>query len=426
MAESTRRDFLSASALGAAALLAPGGVHAAADDSLKVGVIGCGGRGTGAALDHLHGNPTNKIVAIADVFDDRVKSFMANVKKDKKVGSQMAVTPETTFVGLDAYQKVLNSGIDIVILATPPGFRPVHLDAAIRSDKHINVFTEKPVAVDAAGIRKVLALVDVATKKGIAVVAGTQRRHQKGYIDAIRQIKEDKAIGDIVAARVYWNNSGSIWFHPRKEGMSDVAYQLYNWYHFNWLCGDHIVEQHVHNLDVANWVLGAHPNRCVGMGGRVRPCNDPKVDGQIFDHFAIEYEYNNGLIVQSYCRQIDNCNPGNISEVFVGTKGTCFMEDGQWTINGKPCAQDSPTNRYVQEHIDLVASIRSGKPLNELQTVAESTMTAIMGRMSAYTGRGLTWEQAMKSKQDTMPADLKWDMSMDVSPVPYPGKTKLI
>jgi predicted dehydrogenase len=423
MSETTRRDFLTAaSAVGAAAILAPGGVYAAADAGMKIGVIGCGGRGTGAAEDHLTGNPHNKIVAIADVFEDRAKNFSGYIKK--KFGERFAATADTTFVGLDAYKKVLDAGVDLVILATPPGFRPVHLEAAVKARK--NIFCEKPVAVDAAGIRKVLGLVEESKKLGLAIVAGTQRRHQKGYIDTVRQIQEEKVIGDIVAARVYWNNSGSIWFHGRQNGMTDLAYQLYNWYHFNWLCGDHIVEQHVHNLDVANWVLGQHPKRCVGMGGRVRPCSDPNVDGQIFDHFAIEYEYNNGLIVQSYCRQIDNCNPGNISEVFIGTKGTCHMQDGQWYINGKECAKDSPVNRYVQEHIDLVASISAGKPLNELQNVAESTMTAIMGRMSAYTGRGLTWEQAMKSKQDTMPAELTWNMSLPVSPVPYPGKTKLV
>jgi predicted dehydrogenase len=424
MTEATRRTFLAAGAAGAAAMLAPGGVFAAADDTLKVGVIGCGGRGTGAAIDHLTGNPDSRIVAVGDVFEDRAKSLLNNVGKDKKVGKQLSVAPDKVFVGLDAYKKVLDAGVDLVILATPPGFRPVHLEAAVKARK--NIFTEKPVAVDAAGIRRVLALVDEAKQNNLAIVAGTQRRHQKGYIDTIRQIKEDKAIGDIVAARVYWNNSGSIWFHPRQRDVSDVAYQLRNWYHFNWLCGDHIVEQHVHNLDVANWVLGQHPKRCVGMGGRIRPCKDPNVDGHIFDHFAIEYEYDNGLIVQSYCRQIDNCNPGNISEVFIGTKGTCVMYDGQWTINGKEVATDSPINRYVQEHIDLVESIRKGKPLNELQNVAESTMTAIMGRMSAYTGQALTWERAMKSKEDTMPTELSMDMQLSVSPLPYPGKTKLV
>ena len=422
MSETNRRDFLAAGALGAAALLAPGGVFGAGDDVIKVGVVGCGGRGTGAAVNHLQGNKNVKIVAIADVFEDRVKSFVNNIKKDKSVGDRLAVTPETMFVGLDGYQKVLDSGIDLVILATSPGFRPLHLEAAVKAGKHI--FCEKPVAVDAAGIRKVLGLVAESKKKNLAIVAGTQRRHQKGYIDTIRMLQEDKAIGDILSARVYWNNSGSIWFHPRKEGMSDVAYQISNWYHFNWLCGDHIVEQHVHNLDVANWVLGGHPQRAVGMGGRVRPCTDPNVDGQIFDHFAIEYEYNNGLIVQSYCRQIDNCNPGNISEVFIGTKGTCYMNDGHYTINGKEVAKDGQVDRYVQEHTDLVKSIRAGKPLNELQQVAESTMTAIMGRMSAYSGQGLTWAQAMKAKQDTMPANLTLDMKLEVSAVPYPGKTK--
>jgi myo-inositol 2-dehydrogenase / D-chiro-inositol 1-dehydrogenase len=423
MTKASRRDFLAASAVGAAAALAPAGVYAKADDFIKIGVIGCGGRGTGAALNTLEGNPNVRITAIGDVFAASTKSFLTNVKKGKHTGDRLAVTPETTFIGLDAYQKVLDSGVDLVILATPPGFRPIHLEAAVKAGKHI--FTEKPVAVDAAGIRKVLALVEESKKKNIAIVAGTQRRHQRGYLETIAKLQNDKAIGDIVAGRVYWNNSGSIWFRPRKEGMSDVEYQIHNWYHFNWLCGDHICEQHVHNLDVANWVLGSHPLRCVGMGGRVRPCKDPNVDGHIFDHFAIEYEYPNGVIVQSYCRQINNCSPGNISEAFVGTKGVCKMS-GNFEINGADAANDKGSLPYVQEHIDLINSIKSGKPLNELQNVAESTMTAIMGRMSAYTGRGLTWEVALKSKEDLMPTNLAWDGKLEAYPVPVPGVNKLV
>ncbi len=408
-------------AVGAAAILAPGGVFAAADDALKIGVIGCGGRGTGAAINTLDGNKNVKITAIADVFDDRIKSFTSNVRK--KHGDRLAVTPETTFVGLDGYQKVIDSGVNLVILATPPGFRPIHLEAAVKAGKH--VFCEKPVAVDPAGVRKCLEVVEEANKKKLSIVAGTQRRHQRGYLDSITRLK-DNAIGDILAGRVYWNNSGSIWFRPRKEGMSDTAYQLYNWYHFCWLCGDHIVEQHVHNLDVANWVMGTHPKRCVGMGGRVRPYHDANVDGHIFDHFAVEYEYPNGAIVQSYCRQIDGCSPGDISEAFIGTKGNCHFWDGRWEINGNESGRDSGPDRYVQEHIDLVSSIVAGKPLNELQNVTESTMTAIMGRMSTYTGKPVTWEQALKSKLDLMPLDLKFDGKLEAYALPIPGKTKLI
>ena len=418
-----RRTFLTTSAIGAAAVLAPSGVFAAADETIKIGVIGCGGRGRGAAIDTLEGNKNVRITAIGDVFESSLKSFKDNVGKSKFTGDRLAVTPETTFIGLDAFQKVIDSGVDLVILASPPGFRPQHLEAAVKAGKHI--FTEKPVAVDAAGIRKVLALVEESKKKNLAIVAGTQRRHQKGYLDTIAKLQNDKAIGDIVAGNVYWNNTNSIWFRPRKEGMSDVEYQIHNWYHFNWLCGDHICEQHVHNLDVANWVMGAHPVRCVGMGGRVRPCENPNVDGQIFDHFAVEYEYPNGVIINSYCRQIDNCNPGNQSEHFVGTKGVTHMKDGAWDINGQETGKHD-MKPYVQEHIDLINSIKSGKPLNELQQVTESTMTAIMGRMAAYGGRGLTWDQAMKSKEDTMPANLKWDGKLEVSAVPYPGKTKFI
>lgn len=422
MSETTRREFLTAGAVGAAAIVAPSGVYAAADDTLKIGVIGCGGRGTGATINSLDGNKDIKITAIADVFDSSIKSFIREVSK--KNASRLAVTPETTFVGLDAYQKVIDSGVDLVILATPPGFRPTHLEAAVKAGKH--VFCEKPVAVDPAGIRKCLAVADEAKKKNLAIVAGTQRRHQRGYLDSIAKLKNDNAIGDILGGRVYWNNSGSIWFRPRHDGMSDTAYQLHNWYHFAWLCGDHIVEQHVHNLDVANWVMGANPLRCIGMGGRVRPYNNANVDGHIFDHFAVEYEYPNGVIVQSYCRQIDGCNPGDISESFIGTKGKCKFEDGNWEINGQSSGRDSGPDRYVQEHIDLINSIRAGKPLNELAQVTNSTLTAIMGRMSTYTGRPVTWDQALNSKLNLMPADLKFDGKLEAYTLPIPGKTKLI
>jgi len=424
MTETNRREFLAVGAAGAAAILSPAGVHANAPDVIKIGVIGCGGRGTGAALNTLEGNPNVQISAVGDVFAHRTNTCINSIKKSK-YADRLTVTPETTYVGLDAFQKVIDSGVQMVILASPPGFRPTHLEAAVK--KGLNIFTEKPVATDVAGIQKVMGLVEESKKKGLAIVAGTQRRHQKGYLQTIAKLQNDKAIGDILAARVYWNNTNSIWFRKREEGMSDVAYQLHNWYHFCWLCGDHIVEQHVHNLDVANWVLGAHPIRCSGMGGRVRPCTDPNVDGHIFDHFAVEYEYPNGVIVQSYCKQIDNCSPGNVSESFLGTKGNAKMWDGGWEINGAEAVpgigKETP---YVQEHIDLVESIKSGKPLNELLTVAESTLTAIMGRMSTYTGKPLTWEQALKSKESLVPTGLTFDGKLEAYSVPVPGKTKLI
>ena len=274
--QTSRRDFIAASATAASAFAFAGGVHAQSGDAIKVGLIGCGGRGTGAAVNILEASALAKIPikiqTLGDVFDHRINGSLAEMKK-KDAGSVTA-TPDSCFVGFDAYKKVLATDIDLVLLATPPGFRPMHLEAAVEAGK--NIFAEKPVAVDVTGIRKVLALVEKVKAKKLAVVAGTQRRHQAGYQTLIKQV-HDGAIGEITSARAYWNG-GDIWFNPRKEGMSDVQYQLHNWYHFLWLCGDHIVEQHVHNLDVMNWALQGHPIKATGMGGRsnrrVRPDAD--------------------------------------------------------------------------------------------------------------------------------------------------------
>lgn len=298
-----RRNFLKTSAVaGVAATTSFAGAFAAGNETIKVGLIGCGGRGTGAVRNILDAESTIngangkvEIVAVGDVFKERAqgaaKSFTSKDPKSafSKYSNQVKVTPETTFDGLDAYQKVLNAGVDLVILATPPGFRPYHLEAAVKANKHI--FCEKPVCVDATGARKCFSLVDESKKKNIAIVAGTQRRHQKGYIETIKRI-HDGALGNVISARVAWNSGGSppIWFNPRRKGETDAAYQLRNWYHFLWVCGDHIVEQHVHNLDVANWVIGDRPIRATGMGGRAsRPGGsngDPNEFGQIWDHFA--------------------------------------------------------------------------------------------------------------------------------------------
>jgi myo-inositol 2-dehydrogenase / D-chiro-inositol 1-dehydrogenase len=421
-----RREFLTTGAIATAATLASGGVFAAGNDVIKVGLIGCGGRGTGAAMDCLKADENVKLIAMGDVFKNRLDGCLNRLTKnnDKRIKEKVDVKPDQCFVGLDAYKKVVDSGVDLVLLATPPGFRPQHLDYAIKAKKH--VFTEKPVAVDAPGIRKVLALVDEAKKNNTAVVAGTQRRHQKGYIDTIKQL-HDGAIGNIVSARCYWNGDG-IWFNDRKDGMSDVAYQIANWYHFLWVCGDHIVEQHVHNLDVINWVLKSHPIKAYGMGGRLgggkhRPDGDPAVVGHIFDHFAVEYEYPNGVRAFSFCRHQPG-TWGSVSEAVQGTKG--WSQVNAYTIDGKPVGEDTNISAYEQEHIDLIQSIRAGKPLNELQAVTESTMTAIMGRMATYTGKALTWDQALNSKEDTFPKDLTWDMQLPAPALPVPGKTKFV
>lgn len=436
MSKSNRRDFLKASAAAAGVAASIGGASAfvAGNDTIKVGLIGCGGRGTGAVRDILEAeekingaNPKVEITAVADVFKHKAEGAAKAFKSDnpkssyRKYVNQIKVTPETTFDGLDAYEKLLNSGVDLVILATPPGFRPYHLEAAIKANK--NIFCEKPVAVDATGARKCFALAEESKKKNIAIVAGTQRRHQQPYIDTIAKI-HDNAIGDIVEARCAWNNNG-IWFNERQEGMKDGTYQISNWYHFLWLCGDHIVEQHVHNLDVINWIMNDHPVKAIGMGGRAtRPVGKPSEVGQIWDHFAVEYEYKNGVKLHSYCRHIPGDN--DVSEAVVGTKGNARTADhAYYLINGKPVVAEDDTKPYVQEHIDLLNSIRAGKPLNELKQVTESTFTAILGRNSAYACRTLKWDDALAANEDTMPKHLTLDMSIPVTPSPTPGSWRL-
>jgi len=419
----SRRDFLRTSAVSAAAVIGSGafpfatGAWAAGSDELRVGVIGCGGRGTGAAENCCESSEGVKIVALGDAFKDRVDGSLANLKTKEAVKGKLDVTPERCFTGFDAYKKVIDCGVDMVILATPPGFRPAQFRYAIEAGKH--VFMEKPVAVDAPGFRTVIAAGELATQKKLGVVAGTQRRHAANYLETIKRLREG-AIGDMVAAQCYWNQGG-LWMHSRKPEWSDMEWQLRNWLYFTWLSGDHIVEQHVHNVDVINWVMGTHPIKALGMGGRqVR--TDPAY-GHIFDHFTIEYEYPNGARLMSMCRQIDGC-ASNVSERVQGTKGTSncgnmIRGSTEWKFEG-----ENP-GAYVQEHADLIASIRAGKPLNESQQVAESCLTAIMGRMSAYTGQEITWDMAMNSKEDLMPATLEFG-PLPTPPVAVPGKTQFI
>jgi predicted dehydrogenase len=431
---STRRDFLKTSAAaGVAATVSTAGVFAAGNDTIKIGLIGCGGRGSGAVLDSLraeekiNGNsPKTEIVAIGDAFKTKADRLARDFHNDDpkknpylKYTKQIKVTPDTTFGGLDAYEKVINLS-DLVILATPPGFRPYHLEAAIRAGK--NIFCEKPVCVDAAGARKCYTLAEESKKKNLAIVAGTQRRHQKGYLETIKQIN-DGAIGEVVSARCSWNGS-PIWFHDREQGMSDAAYQINNWYHFLWTCGDHIVEQHVHNLDVINWILNDHPVRAVGMGGRtIRKSGDPNEVGQIWDHFAVEYEYKNGLRMFSFCRQVPG-GSGDVSESVVGTTGRAYLRDGEWTINHKPSGSDD-ISPYVQEHIDLLNCIRAGKPLNELKQVTDSTFTAVLGRDASYAEKWIKWDDLLASAENTMPPKLTMESSLTATPAPIPGTWKL-
>jgi len=414
----TRRAFLKTSAGVTAAAVASnvlGWSYAYPDgsDRLRVGVIGCGGRGTGAARDCANASPGVEIVALGDLFRDRVDACRQNLSD---LGERNKVTDDRCFAGFDAYLKVIQSGVDMVILATPPGFRPAHFKAAIDAGKH--VFMEKPVAVCPAGVRMILESSLLASQKRLGVVAGTQRRHQAGYVETIKRI-HDGALGKIVAAQCYWNQGG-LWAVQRQPQWTDMEWQIRNWLYFTWLSGDHIVEQHIHNLDVINWVLRSHPVKCMGMGGRqVR--TDP-VYGNIYDHFAIEYEYPEGVKVLSMCRQIDGC-ASRVSEYIIGTRGT--SDPSSWIRGQAPYKFEGEINPYVQEHTDLINSIRSGKPLNEGQTVAESTLTAIMGRMSAYTGQEVSWEQALNSKLSLVRDKCEFGPS-PVDPVAVPGKTPLI
>jgi myo-inositol 2-dehydrogenase / D-chiro-inositol 1-dehydrogenase len=415
----TRRDFLKTATTAALATAVTDSFAMAApvtgSDAIRIGLIGCGGRGSGAVDDAIGSSQGVSLVAMGDLFPDRLTEARTRLKS--KFGAAIDVPDDRAFTGFDAYKKVLAADVNYIILATPPGFRPIHLAAAVGAGKH--VFTEKPVAVDGPGIRAVLDVYEQAKAKGLGIAAGTQRRHQTGYVETMKRI-HDGAIGRVVSARCYWNQ-GFLWKKDREAGWTDAEWQIRNWLYFTWLSGDHIVEQHVHNIDVVNWAMQAHPVRALALGGRqVRTGSD---FGHIFDHFAVDYEYADGTPLMSMCRQIGGCD-NSVSESLAGEKGSCQVD--KYTIAGaKAWKFPEKDNRpYVQEHADFIAAIRKGTPYNELKTVAESTLTAIMGRMSAYTGKAVTWEQALNSKETLLPANLTFG-PLPTPPVPMPGQTSL-
>jgi predicted dehydrogenase len=418
-----RRTFLktTAAGLGVAPALfgAPARAWAQGRDTIRVGLVGCGGRGTGAARDLVTGADGIEIVAMGDLMHDRLEQSRTQLKE--AIAASYKVDDLHAFTGFDAYQRVIESDIDLVILATPPGFRPAHLAAAVDAGKHI--FTEKPVAVDPVGVRSVIATADLARQKNLAIVAGTQRRHDPRYNEIMKRV-HDGAIGEITGGQVYWNQGG-LWNFERRAGMSDTEWQIRNWLYFTWISGDHIVEQHIHNLDVANWALGGPPVRANGVGGR-QSRQDPSY-GHIFDHFAIELEYANGARVLSMCRQQDG-TARYVGERFTGTRGTASPSDRNPWIRGTAEWQwqqeGEPVNPYVQEHTDLIASIRAGTPLNEGRQVAESTLTAILAREAAYTGQDITWDEIMASNLDLTPGNIAFG-PMPFPPVAQPGLTKL-
>jgi myo-inositol 2-dehydrogenase / D-chiro-inositol 1-dehydrogenase len=425
-----RRGFLKTGAAVSGLALAAGYGRVAAgagagSDELRVGLVGCGARGTGAVRNIIQGKvPGVKLVAMGDLFKDRLDESLKNLQKVEGVGDTLAVTPDKMFVGFDAYQKVLATECNYVILASPPGFRPTHLKAAIAAGKH--VFTEKPMAVDGPGIRTCFEVAEDADKQKLSIGVGLQRHHSKGYVEALKRIKSG-AIGDVIGGRAFWLQR-DLWFKVRQPNWTDAEWQIRNWLYFTWLAGDHIVEQHIHNIDVLQWAVGKPPVAAVGMGGRQQRV-DPNY-GHIYDHFAVDFEYPNGVQVLSMARQIPGCH-NDISEHVIGTKGRADLANNKWSISGWRRGPGwshegtKDTDPYVQEHIDLIAAIRKGKPYNELKAATESNLAAIMGRMSAYTGKRVTWEQALSSKEALAPAEVKFG-KLEVAKVAIPGTTEVI
>jgi myo-inositol 2-dehydrogenase / D-chiro-inositol 1-dehydrogenase len=414
----TRRTFLRSATAAAAATTMAGsvdrlvGAYAAGSDEIKVGLVGCGGRGTGAALNVLKAAPGVRIVSLADAFQDRVDACRAALAKQ---APDVATVPQDhCFVGLDAYRQILETDINYVILASPPGFRPQHIAAALEAGKHI--FAEKPVAVDAAGVRQCIALAEQVSSRGLSLVAGTQYRHFEPYIESMKRL-HGGAIGKITGVRAYYN-TGELWKRDRQASWTDLEFQMRNWLYYTWLSGDQPVEQFIHNIDAVDWALQARPLRAIATGGRqVRTAPEY---GHVYDHFAIVYEYPDEVYCTAMCRQ-QNGTHKKVSNEFTGTKGSAVVLP-VYTISGATTwkYEGEPNDMYVQEHTDLIASIRSGKPVNELKQVAESTLTAVMGRESAYTGRTVTWEEALNASDALMPAHLEWG-PMPKPPVPMPG-----
>ncbi len=446
--DKNRRDFLKATGIIAGgAMLKPMsgyGANSNVDDVIRVALIGCGGRGTGAAAQALSTAQNVQVVAMADAFKDRLDDSYKNLtaKKYKNAAgafvdtkTKVNVPDERKFVGFDAYKKAIAlKDVDVVILATPPGFRPWHFEEAVKNNKQ--VFMEKPVATDAPGIRKVLEVAEEAKRKKLNVVVGLQRHYQANYLEAIKRIK-DGAIGDIVGGQVYWVGS-SPWVRERKPEYTEMEYQMRNWYYFNWLCGDHISEQHVHNIDVANWVKGAYPVKIQGTGGR--QVRTGKEYGEIFDHHTLDMVYADGTVISSQCRQFQG-TWNRVDEAFVGTKGRIDSFDNKRTVLQDYAGgviyhhnDKEDKNPYQVEHDRLFEAIAKGEyKYADAENGAKSTMTSIMGRMATYSGKMITWDEAINSDINLFPDRLAWDAMPKIVPGPdghypvaVPGKTQVI
>ena len=433
---SSRRDFvkqstLLAGGLLAAPLLSKANYFSSVDDTIKIALVGCGGRGTGAAMQALLTKQNVKLVAMADAFRDRLDSCYAALtdenSEEGNVKAKVTVTDATKFTGFDAYQKAIALA-DVVILTTPPGFRPIHFEEAVRQGKH--VFMEKPVATDPAGIQRVLLAAEEAKKKKLNVVVGLQRHYQNSYRELYKRVK-DGMIGEITSGQVWWNNDG-VWVNMRQPAQTEMEYQMRNWYYFNWLCGDHINEQHIHNIDVMNWFKGSFPVKAQGMGGR--QVRTGKEFGEIYDHHFVEFQYADGSVLNSQCRHIKGTY-AIVDEMLVGTKGVVKCGAGTISRNGKrPYAFDKTTenNPYQTEHDELFAAIAKGQyKFADAEHGAKSTMTAIMGRMATYSGEVMEWDKVINSGINIMPTNFAWDAEMPSKPdangfypIATPGLTK--
>ena len=436
MIKNTRRTFCKQTAAATTGILAstlPLDAMSNVYDNkkLKLALIGCGGRGSGAAVQALTADDKVELYAMADAFRDRIDSSLNGIKEHFDGSKNIDVKEKNMFTGFDAYKKAIDL-CDVVILTTPPGFRPLHFEYAINNDKH--VFMEKPLATDAPGIRKVLEVAKIAKEKKLNVVVGLQRHYQDKYITLYNKVVNGD-IGKIVSGQVYWNDGG-VWVQKRKPSQSELEYQMRNWYYFTWLCGDHILEQHIHNIDVANWFIGDYPISAQGMGGReVRNGID---HGQIFDHHFVEFTYANGAVISSQCRH-QTGTASRVDEVFQGSNGSVVTGKGEMTdLSGNikykyPNKWNEDPNPYQVEHDKLFQSIRNNEVINDVEYGAKSTMTAIMGRMATYTGKKITWDQAINSKEMLVPKNLTWNSTPPTLPddngkylVAIPGKTQFI
>lgn len=418
MTEINRRDFVKKSSLiaGATALTASpvSNLFAAGSDAIKIALVGCGGRGTGAVVNAFASGQNVKLVAMCDAFRDNLEK--THEMMVKRYAEKVDVPESRQYVGFEGYKSAI-ADADVVILATPPGFRPMHFEEAVRQGKH--VFMEKPVAVDVPGIHQVLAAAEVAKKKKLNVVTGFQRRYQDSYREAMKRV-QDGAIGDVLSGQVYWN-SGGVWVRPRVAGQTEMEYQMRNWFYFTWLCGDHIVEQHVHNIDVANWIKGKYPVSIEGTGSRAHRTGQDY--GEIYDNFAVELTYDDGSVVYSQCRHFEGIS-NRVDETFQATNGRVYLSGGNratlWDAEGNVIYNhDHRENRnpYQTEHDELFEAIAKGEyKFNDAEFASYSTLTGIIGRAACYTGKVIKWEEGLQSTVNLLPDEFTWNTVPKIFP----------